>query len=556
MDLLTEQEMDELDQAVDAIVPSLPLLSRNRDVALIHLLRFHEAYMVGNASTPNRGERDNATGHAMDGMNNAVQWIFQYCPVNQSAPTLTFDEQAYLDAEKLHRAAIEYSMVWDLMSLMRRGHICGSKEDDKTVRLTFSSKLDREMSMATAVIAAPYGPVLSEPLVTPAVNQDILNSVRIQELEPQFNYQVPDDLFDRLYERTHRMTAEPWEMNPDWDLGGYTIAQLRKLRVTIDTLCVIHGQISRGLGDPRKILGSIIKCLSRNIWERILTKRSRLPREVVTTILSDLIYDQTLYGAGKKAHVTFHPIFPLGSNTLAMSNWLIHVSNMERNVWDLVSIKRPQLHSRLRNLKEASWIKDLQQKTEPLGLKVYPTIKFKFNGQSSDLDALIIDSSSHFGLVCQLKWLTQPGRISSVFYNDNEIKKGIKQAQLALGWVRSNPAQLSQRMGLSQEDMNQYEFQPMVLCKNTLASGFLREPGVPVINERLFDWVTNDPHHQDLKTLWHVGEHLTYVPKLGKHFDTIDASVEFAGITFKLDGVAFAPKEPWSPAKDIELPLS
>lgn len=189
---LSEQEVDELDRAVDATVPSLPLLARTRDVALIHLLRFHESYMVGNASTPNRGERDNATGHAMDGMNNAVQWIFQYCPVNQSAPTLTFDEQAYLEAEKLHRAAIEYSKVWDLMSLMRRGHICGVREDERTIRLTFSSNFDKEMSMAATAIAAPYGPVLSEPLVTPAVSRDILNSVRIQRVEPQLSYQVPD----------------------------------------------------------------------------------------------------------------------------------------------------------------------------------------------------------------------------------------------------------------------------------------------------------------------------------------------------------------------------
>jgi hypothetical protein len=557
MELLTDQELDELDRVVDAAVPSLPLLSRRRDVALIHLLRFHESYMVGNASTPNRGERDNATGHANDGMNNAVQWIFQYCPINRSAPNLTFDEQAYLEAEALHRTAIEYSKVWDLMSLMRRGHINGCKEDDKTIRLTFSSNFNREMSMATGAIAAPYGPVLSGPLVTPEVSQDILDSVSIQEIEPQLSYQVPDGLFNRLFDRTHRMTAEPWDMNPDWDLGGYTIAQLRKFRVTIDTLCVIHGQISRRLGDPRTILGSIIKYHSRSIWERILTKRSKLSQEVVTTILSDLIYDPALYGLGKKQpHITFHPFFPLGNNTIAVSNWLVHVSNVERNVWDLVSIKRPQLHSRLRNLKEASWIKELQQKTQTLGLKIYPTIEFEYNGQRSDLDALIIDPLSRFGLVCQLKWLTQPGRVSSVFYNDNEIKKGITQAQLALGWVRSNPALLSQRTGLSLGDLNGYEFQPLVLCKNTLASGFLREPGVPVINERLFDWVTGEPHHRNLKTLWHVGEELTYVPKLGRHFDTIDVAVEFAGITFKLDGVAFAPKEPWSPTKDIQLPLS
>lgn len=254
MEPLTEQEIDEVDRAVDATIPSMPLLSRRRDVALIHLLRFHESYMVGNAFTPNRGERENASNHATDGMNNAVQWIFQHCSAEPSTPNLTFDAQAYLEAEALHRAAIEYSKVWDLMSLMRRSHIQGFKEDDKTIRLTFSSNLNRELSMANSAIASPYGPVLLEPIATPKVIQDILNSVHVQSVEPQLNYQVPDALFNHLSERIRRMTAEPWEMDPDWDLGGYTIGQLRELRVTMDTLCVIHGQVSRSLGDAVAIL--------------------------------------------------------------------------------------------------------------------------------------------------------------------------------------------------------------------------------------------------------------------------------------------------------------
>lgn len=554
---LNQQEIEEIDRAVDAAVPSLPLLSRRKDVALIHLLRFHESYMVGNASTPNRGERENATGHAIDGMNNAVQWIFQHCPAEPPTPNLIFDEEAYLEAEALHRAAIEYSKVWDLLSLMQRGHVQGVKEDDKTVRLTFTSDLNRELSMANSAIAAPYGPVLSEPILMPTVIQDISSNVQIQGIDAQLNYQVPDRLFNRLFDRIHRMTAEPWEMDPNWDLGGYTIAQLRKLRVTIDTLCVIHGRVSRSLGDPALILKSIIKYHPRSIWERILTKRSRLPQKVVSAILTDLIYDPALYEPKKKQpHITYHPIFPFGSNILAPSNSLMHVSNVERNVWDLVEIKRPKLHSKLRNLKEDSWIKDLQQKTEPLGLKLYPTIKFEFNGQKSDLDALILDPSSHFGLVVQLKWLMQPGRISGVFYNDKEIEKGIKQAKLSFEWVRSNPVQLSQRVGLPEEELGRYEFRPMVLCKSTLTSGILREPGVPVINERLFDWVLGEPHHKDLRTLWRVGEELTYLPKYGKHFESFDAEVEFAGITFKLDEVAFVPKEPWLPDKDIELSVS
>jgi hypothetical protein len=552
---LTAKDIEELDRRIDAAVPLLALLSRQRDVALIHLLRVHESYMVGNISNPNRGERDNATTHGMDAMNHAVQWISKFCPISSSGLPLPFDDNAYLEAEELHRVAREYSKVWDLMSLLHRGLIVGEKEDDVTVRLNYSAELNMGLQIAANFIAAPYGPVLGEPLVTPNVANDILSGITVQEIEPQLTYQIPDSLFHRLFERVSRMTAEPWEMDPTWDLGGYTIAQLHRFRVTLDTLCVIHGQVSRNLGDARKILASIIKAHPRSIWERILTRRSKLPQDVVATILTDLIYDPELYGPGaKQPHVTFHPIFRFGSHILAVSNWLLHVSHIERNVWDLVSIKRPQLHSRLRNLKETSWIEELQQKTQQLGLKLYASIKFEFGGQKSDLDTLIIDPRARFALVCELKWLLQPGRISGVLTNDREIKKGIKQAKFALEWVRSNPSQLVQRTGFSPDELSEFEFRPLVLCKNTLASGFVREPGVPVINERLFDWVLGDPHKKDLKTLWRVGEELSYLPEEGKHFDTIDASTEFGGIKFNLHGLAFAPKKPWTPSEDIRIP--
>jgi len=109
-----------------------------------------------------------------------------------------------------------------------------------------------------------------------------------------------------------------------------------------------------------------------------------------------------------------------------------------------------------------------------LGLKIYPRIKFQFDGRKRDLDVLIPDEAQRFGLVCQLKWLTQPGRISGVIYNDREISKGIDQAELAFEWVRSNLVQLSQRTDLPVDDLKRHDFVPMVMCKRTLASGYLR----------------------------------------------------------------------------------
>ena len=557
MNIVTAEEIQEIDSAIDAVIPSQPLLSRNRDVALIHLLRHYEMYQYQCASIRNPGEREIVNKHGYEGMHHAVKWIFQFCLANYSRPNLSYDEYAYQEAAELHKAARDYSKVWDLMSMLQRGLLIGFREKDRVLSISFASTLDKEMDIAGDLIAGPDDPdvQVSEPIVTPFIKDLILHNVKARTDSHQaLKYNIPNIVFDQVSDRIDRLTAGRWVMDSSWDLGGYTIGQLRQFWTALNTLCLIHELVCFSLKDHQRILELVVRFLNRKAWEKELSIRSKLRQEVVSQIISDLIYDPGLYEPGsKQAHVTFQPIFSFGCDILAVSNWLVHTSNIERNTWDLVSIKRPPLHSKLRNFKEKNWVEELQNKSESFGVKVYPPIEFKLNGRKSDLDVLILDQKLGFGLVCQLKWLMAPGRISNTIYNDKEIEKGIEQARLALDWVKSYPTRLSQHTGLSLEELRQYEFRPIVICKSCLASGWLRQPGIPVINERLFDWILGDPHRKSLKTLWYVAEELRYLPKIGKHFEDICKSVEFGGICFKGEPIGYILKEVWNPAEDINL---
>lgn len=117
--------------------------------------------------------------------------------------------------------------------------------------------------------------------------------------------------------------------------------------------------------------------LQRRQWEKELVRRSGLNKVVVSAILDDLTYDPALYGPGRKQpDVTYQPFFPLDSELLALSNWLVLLSNAEHNIWDLVSIKRENLHADLRNRKERLWLQELSPQFESYGLKVYGPIRF------------------------------------------------------------------------------------------------------------------------------------------------------------------------------------
>lgn len=266
-------------------------------------------------------------------------------------------------------------------------------------------------------------------------------------------------------------------------------------------------------------LNDVVKVLQRSGWDEKLADLSGLSRHVVGLILDDLTYDAELYKDGRKQpDVTYQPFFALRSRLLALSNQLVMLSNAERNLWDLISVIRPDVHSVLRNKKEIWWLKQLTPRLESYGLRVFGPIKFAHNGRRSDIDLLLIDTKLRFGLGCQLKWLTHPDRIRDVKYTDDELLKGVRQAELSLEWLNSGANRLQDLTGIAANELAGYEFKAAVVSKNTLGSAWTYKPGIPVLSEQLFDWVLGAPHHKSLRTLWQVGEERRYMPRRGKHY--------------------------------------
>jgi hypothetical protein len=319
------------------------------------------------------------------------------------------------------------------------------------------------------LLGAPYDPEvqLGEGVETPELVAKMTEGVKILASGGHtLRYFAPHAIFDELSERIDRLTASRWELEPSWDVGGYTIADLRKFWTALNALCTIHLHVCSRVLPEDKGIESLVKFMNRRDWEQELSRIADLTSGRVSAMLSDLIYQPDLQD--RRAHISFQPFFSFGREILGVSIWLVYMANIERNVWELVSIKRPELHSRLRNLREDAWIEDLQERCRGLGLDVYPRIGFELNGHSGDLDLLVLDQRTAFGLVCELKWLTIAGRIWQRDNNDKEIAKGIKQAELACEWVKSNQPQLTQHTGLSQGELSRYEFRPIVMCKKSL----------------------------------------------------------------------------------------
>ncbi len=463
---LTKTELSEIDRAIDATVPSQPLLSRSRDVALIHALRYFDAYTTTCESIPEPGQREIASWNSLSALAHSVRWIFRFCGHNVGRANLRIDADVYQEANDLHTLAQHYAKIWVIMSHLFRGTLVGSSDEPGVIRVSYSSQFVKHMDIAEQLLAAPHDPEehLGEGVETPELVAKMTEGVKILASGGHtLRYFAPNAIFDELSERIDRLTASRWELEPSWDLGEYTVSDLRKFWTALNALCTIHLHVCCRLLPEDKGIESLIKFMNRRDWEQELSRRANVTARSVSAMLSDLIYQPVLQD--RRAHISFQPFISFGREILGVSIWLVYMANIERNVWELVSIKRPELHSRLRNLKEDVWIEDLQERCHGLGLNVYPRIKFEFNGHRGDVDVLVLDQRAAFGLVCELKWLTIPGWIGQADNNDKEIARGIKQAEFACGWVKSNQPQLTQHTGLSQGELSRYEFRPIVMCK-------------------------------------------------------------------------------------------
>ena len=559
---LTKQELIELDSRIDSAILSQGLFDFNQDVAAIHLLRFFEDYARLHALTRPASIKVEAYTSMLkagqDGMHFAINWVYQHCPSPIRRMQLDLQVSAYVQSGLLHEAAMRYSGVWDLMAMLQRGRAVAESDRDGVVRVRFTNPEAEDVEVASQFVAHSDNPDSQEELDELASEmhpERFLGEVPIRsDRQGGIKYFIPDEVFEHVAECQRQILSSKWELDGTWDVGGYTLAQFRDFWTALLTFCWIHQWACMRSGVKGGALNSVVKMRHRDGWVEDLARRCALDASIIRLIIDDLTYEPALYSPGRKQpDVVTQPFFPLRHQLLALSNQLALLSNAERNLWDLVSIKRPEIHSVLRNMKEELWLRQLTPRLEEYGLRVFGPIKFSHAGRRSDLDLLILDRESRFGLGCQLKWLTSPDRIRDVSYADNELLKGIAQAALSLEWLNSRPGKLEELTRLTAEELADVEFRAAVLSKNTIGSAWTYRPGIPIISERLTDWIVGRPHQRSLRTLWQVGDERRYMPQRGKHFVDEDAVVEFGGVRFVGERMSMRVITAWDPVEDINF---
>ena len=243
---------NEIEPLVDGFHKNLPIFKRDRDVALIHLLRHFEdrARFRTMRALFSHGEVEffTALQHAQDGLVWATRWIWTECP-RLETKTLQLDWEAYEQAAQLFLHSADYYHLYRCIVLCRRGHFDAIvSPTEKRVQFTFRSDKERKIDAARQLRETTLDATLAPSDTLQNFMHDWLPLVR--ELFPcwlektdehSIRYSLPP-LITWIFARWAGLQVRQMEFGLPgaWQFGDYTLDQFRSFWKSLLAAALAH----------------------------------------------------------------------------------------------------------------------------------------------------------------------------------------------------------------------------------------------------------------------------------------------------------------------------
>jgi hypothetical protein len=571
---LSKTDIEAMDTQVEAHVPVVELANFPRETAIVTAFAYFEDQCRSFLSQKHGDDESSILAgmkHEQDALHFVVLWIFAHC--SRRTQQYDFTEEQMVSMHDIFQRAQNYSRAWDVLAQLQRGWAKAYRQSDGSLHIETVGLSIYGIEEADILL---FGPDENRvPLEQLPILQDWQRLLGESQAKPdlaggtevgsnglpcyrRFNYKLPGHITREAIAQLSPRTEYLWELNGDWDLGGYKLSEFRDFWNSLIARCQLHATLCFCSGEIKVIGGGqvdLIMIKSCKTWIYELSKISGLSVDKVKAIVSDLTYVQN--AGATKLDVTAQPFVPLSGDDLCISNQLVTVSNAERNLWKLLMIRKRGLiegtkgNDGLKNRKEMLQIAGLQNFFEDSQIRVVPFATPKGQG---DLEVMLVDEAGKFALGLQLKWIAAPDRINEVAVQVAEYNNGVEQARKAQAWILSSLGEVDKQLKLRSCKIDEVEFHTMVLSKNSNGGGRPFDPAYPICSEKLLKWVMGPPLNKSLRQLWQVAkEPKRYVPVPGKHYDESDVEFYLPGLIFKLLNAGVVLKSPCYPSKDINF---
>jgi len=256
---------------------------------------------------------------------------------------------------------------------------------------------------------------------------------------------------------------------------------------------------------------------------------SSIPLTEVQSFISFLTYGSDT----KTPDPALQPLIPLGPLQLGVPCLHFLSSNRERNLLSL------QARVDKRSFDESSRLFE-QQMVADLARQVPKTWSVRCNSKPAghtgeELDLLIGDARSRTLLICELRWMLQPGDPREVKQRRNVCYEKVNQLERKVQWARTNLQKLlSRAFDQPVDDTNDWRVEGIVVIENFGGARSQRRE-LPVMTTPMFE--VGIKRFAELAEFAAWSQSLEWLPQEGVHFEISDNEYELAGMKLVVPGM-------------------
>lgn len=221
------------------------------------------------------------------------------------------------------------------------------------------------------------------------------------------------------------------------------------------------------------------------------------------------------------------PIVALGNGQMAVPCLLYLSSNYERNLLGLQARIDSKTFDSMSKLFEANMVRDLLETIRPRWPLAKGNLTLRAEGRFEEIDLLIADPSSRTILVCELRWMLQPGDPREVQNRKNACREKVGQLARKLQWLQARTRLALDALGIASVDVAEWRIEGVVVIK-TFGGTLSNNARLPLMTERIF--VQGIQNASSLRQFADWSQSLRWLPKESEHFRVVPQEMPLSAL--------------------------
>lgn len=217
------------------------------------------------------------------------------------------------------------------------------------------------------------------------------------------------------------------------------------------------------------------------------------------------------------------PIIPLQDGLLAVPCLMFLSCNHDRNLLVLQNRIQRSEFDRLSRLFEKAMVGELLEVVRTRWPHARANVIIRDGKAFEEIDLLIGDPEKKTLLICECRWMLQPGDPREVQHRKAACREKVGQLSRKIEWLDGRTGQSLDALDISRLANEKWKIEGLVVIR-TFGGAFSGEERLPVLTDQVFLQGVRQAQSLDHLASW--SQSLAWLPQEGVHFDLVPQSMQ------------------------------